>query len=255
MVSRRLEGFVAAFVGDGAVFRKVDAPIAELFPAHRTASALIVAILVRADEIAHMLRWMSRAEVEENERDKRGDPRQVLDRLILARFLMVSLVDGLEHLSRFRNLPEIRSLVSSAWEAGKPFNQLHRDLQKKVKTLEPIRHKLGAHIDSAVIAAQLARTGQGVHGELWLASGQHFETQYDSAHHVVMAAWIGAVPPAGPVDFDRVDLADYDALINQAIRAQVDFVAAARVALALFQATATQTEPVTVAVATGGGAP
>lgn len=220
-----------------AEFRKVEHPLADLFPASRKGSALIVAVLVRSDEITHMIRWMQRASDEEADRASLGDPRQVLDRVILVRLLLVSLTDGVDKLQQFMNLPEIGAAVKQTGAHGAELRRDLRQLRSDLKNLMPLRNKLGGHLDPVPICQSLARVQPSQIGVMWLAESEHLQTQYDCAHEIAMGAWAGIAGVQEP-QYSTPASQQFQAMFGQAQHAQAKFVSAARIALHLFEATA-----------------
>jgi len=222
-----------------AEFRKIEHPLRELFPPDREGSPLMVAILVRSDEIAHMFLWMQRASETENARASIGDPRLVLDRVIIVRMFLVSSLDGVDKLQKFMALPEIHRMLAEHGPIGDDFAENVRELRKVVESLKPIRNQLGAHLDLEPIRSRLRAVQPNDVGVMWLADSEHIHTQYDCAHEIAVGAWShvatrGAISHGAGDDLDRIS-----ALFGVAQHAQVKFVAAARVALHLFEATAT----------------
>ena len=221
-----------------AAFRKIEMPLNRMFPPGRAASPLIIAILVRADEIMYLLRQMQAATATEAEREALGDLRPVLDRFIVGRLLFVSLDDGVKRLVNFTDQPEIRGELRSHRGLGKKFRGAVAQLAENAAKLNDIRDQIGAHLDITTLTSYLTGLPDDVTGELWLAEAEHMTTQYDAAHLVAIGACVQAA--AGkhrPIDHATA-VAEFDRLIGVAQDAQAKFVALARVALRLFEATA-----------------
>ena len=182
---------------------------------------------------------MQRATAEEADRARIGDLRPVLDRVILVRLLLVSLTDGVDKLLQFMNLPEIQAAVTENGEVGKDLRKNLRQLRAYVEDLRPVRNQIGGHLDPAAIRKRLDKVQPDEIGVMWLAESEHLQTQYDSAHEIAVGAWTHVAGVTEAADTNADDLSRIDALFGQAQHAQVKFVASARIALHLFEATAT----------------
>lgn len=186
---------------EGVEFELVELPRSRLFPYACPWSADLVAVLAAADEQLLLLRSMTRVDEEEAARARRGDPRPVLDREILARLFLVSLVEGVRHLTHFAQDEAIAKRITQLGEDGRRFQDelsaLAANCLGPAGPVTKMRNKLGGHIDAAVVRKTLAGPDEEDTLQVWLAAKQPQYTQFDAAHAVLWASWrrmIGELP-------------------------------------------------------------